>query len=271
MPDLAPLEEAITKARAAISVSFVADGAGALVAFGDPARSNAFDDGTVESLIVVLDALDAADDLWSIGFLGNGDQTFTAGYDLKALVAGGRDKVLDNAMPRLGKRIAASSKLTFALINGAVSGSGIHMIASCDVRLAIEGTRFLMPAAKLGVMYDPDAIEHITTELGPAIARRLLLAGETLTATELASSGFVSTYADRAQLITAFESKVAKVTSASPIAIAAMKRAISHRRPNSLILRQLQIETADTADHAEAMRAIANKCAPNFRIRKLCT
>lgn len=118
---------------------------------------------------------------------GAGERAFTAGFDLKALAEYtdlaergrlGRSEPPDDALIRATSAMQAADATFIAALNGYVIGAGVELISSCDLRVACTAATLRLPAGKLGVVYHAAGLARIHAAFGPAIARRLLLAGE---------------------------------------------------------------------------------------------
>ncbi|PRQ04676.1 Carnitinyl-CoA dehydratase [Enhygromyxa salina] len=132
---------------------------------------------------------------------GAGEHAFTAGFDLTALA---KHNLLGQPHPPDASLIRATSAMqsadaTFvAALNGYVIGAGVELISACDFRLACPDASLRLPAGKLGVVYHAAGLTRIHAAFGPAIARRLLLAGEKVDISDARPS--LSALVERAQL-----------------------------------------------------------------------
>jgi len=78
-----------------------------------------------------------------------------------------------------------------AAIDGPALGAGTQLVVSCDLRVATERSTFGIPAAKLGLVVDHWTVERLAREMGWPVARAMLLAAQTYTTAQLASSGAI--------------------------------------------------------------------------------
>src|SRR2546428_1049115 len=79
-----------------------------------------------------------------------------------------------------------------AQLHGAVIGAGLELAASCDLRIAAEGTRFAMPEVRLGI---PSVVEAalLPRLIGSGRAAWLVLTGEAIDAERPYGWGLVET------------------------------------------------------------------------------
>jgi enoyl-CoA hydratase/carnithine racemase len=113
---------------------------------------------------------------------------FCAGFDLDALPEGQVDAPTADApdapLITASAALQTCDALVVAVVHGEVFGAGVELVAACDVRLAAPGVRFTVPAARLGVVYHAAGVALLRRVFGPALARRMLLAADGITAEE---------------------------------------------------------------------------------------
>lgn len=248
----------------AYSIEFLHDGRTALVTLDNPDQSNALGEQDLVSLQRETEELDRDQRIRVIAIRGAGTKTFSGGYDLADLLSRGRPAITDNAFPAFSKRLAASPKLTVALINGSVAGAAVHLCMACDIRFAVSEAHFSLPAARLGIVYDPVSIKALAREMGSGMARRLLLANERLSAQVLADAGVLSLVESHAALRDELDRIANRIPGLAPLSIAATKTLLVAPEGVSQSVRALQLDVADSADHAEAIAAIREKRKPKF-------
>ncbi|MEX0310847.1 MAG: enoyl-CoA hydratase/isomerase family protein, partial [Tateyamaria sp.] len=101
---------------------------------------------TEQMLRDLLDGVRTARDAPGLILTGTG-AVFSAGADLDAARAGLATSPL---WEELSAEIATFPGLTIAALNGTVAGGATGMVLACDVRLAVDGTKFFSPVMKLG-------------------------------------------------------------------------------------------------------------------------
>src|SRR5690349_16712807 len=131
-----------------------------------PERRNAI---TVAMYAALADAIESAakdDDLRLITLNGEG-QDFTAGNDLGDFMAELPRDGSDIPVWRLLRALAANQVPIVASVHGNAVGIGTTMLFHCDLVVADENTRFLMPFVDLGLV--PEAASSL---LLPRLAGR---------------------------------------------------------------------------------------------------
>src|SRR5437763_3403335 len=71
-------------------------------------------------------------------------------------------------------------------------GGGVGTALACDMRVAAEGSRFGIPAAKLGLGYGYDGIRRLVELVGPACAREIFYTARQFSAEEALRMGLVN-------------------------------------------------------------------------------
>ena len=132
-------------------------------------------------MLAALDAAvaRAAADGISVLILTGAGKVFSAGADLDGMAQG-----LGSApeWEVLSARIAAYPGLTIAALNGTLAGGAFGMALACDLRTAIARAEFFYPVMKRGYLPQPSDPRRLAALVGPSRARRILLAGERITA-----------------------------------------------------------------------------------------
>lgn len=155
-----------------------------------PARRNAIDRESAEELAA---SLDEASRSFRVLVLAGAGEHFCAGADL--------DTVQDPDFPELLRKSLEALRrpdwVTIAAVHGAVIGAGTQLAAACDLRVAAPGSRFGVPASRLGLMVDAWTVRRLWQTAGGSVAAGLLLGGWELTAEQAKGCGFVHELGDR--------------------------------------------------------------------------
>ena len=78
------------------------------------------------------------------------------------------------------------------MIRGYCIGGGLATALGCDIRIAAEGSRFGIPAAKLGLGYAYDGIKKLIDMVGPAYAREIFYTARQFSAEEALGMGLIN-------------------------------------------------------------------------------
>jgi len=159
--------------------------------------------------------------------------------------------------------------VTVAAIQGGVYGGATDLALACDFRLGVPSCEMFVPAARLGLHFYRGGLERYVNRLGVGVAKRVLLACETLDARAMRDCGFLDQLLpDRAALQAAAEELCTRLAGYAPLALAAMKQHLNAIASGRLDVDQLRSDIAvsnASQDLAEGVRAWQEKRAPQFR------
>ena len=124
--------------------------------------------------------------------LTGGGRAFSAGVDLRAVVAGGAEypRRLVPALTDVFRAAFTVPVPLVAAVNGHAIAGGCVLAACADVVLMSEG-RIGLPEVRVGVPFPRAAVEVVRHAVGDTGARRLMLGAETMPAPEAAALGLV--------------------------------------------------------------------------------
>ena len=122
---------------------------------------------------------------------------FTAGNDLKDLLAGPAFDAPDHPTVRFVHALPAFQKPLLAAVHGPTVGIGVTMLLHCDLVLAARrSTRLTMPFVQLGLVPEAASSLLLPRRVGPQRAAELLLLGESLDAPTAQAWGLVNRVVD---------------------------------------------------------------------------
>ena len=155
-----------------------------------PAQKNALSMELLHELEVALQP--PSEGVIKLVFLSGRDGVFSAGADLNDIQGSEADAAYDDQVTAVTEAIAAFPGLVVAVIEGPCMGAAVHLALACDLRIADETAKINIPAARLGLLYNPDAIRRIHPKLPAETLTRLLVLGETFSADAAMHAGLIS-------------------------------------------------------------------------------
>ena len=169
---------------------------------------------------------------------------------------------------RLADAWEAARPVTVAAIQGGVYGGATDLALACDFRLGTPACAMFVPAARLGLHFYRGGLQRYVSRLGLGVAKRVLLAGETLDAQAMHDCGFLDRLLpDGAALEAACAELCEQLAGMAPLALLGMKQhlnAIAEGRLDAEALRA-DIDAANaSADLAEGVRAWQERRTPRF-------
>jgi enoyl-CoA hydratase/carnithine racemase len=247
----------------------MADGR-AVVRLNRPREHNRLEPADLAVLRETFDRIDADPSARTLVLTGKG-KSFSSGFHIGALAdrLAGKDAPHEerDAFERMVDRLEALRVPTIAAINGSVYGGATDLALACDFRIGVEGMRLLMPAARLGIVYYASGIRRYVTRLGVAAAKKLFLTAQPIDAAEMLRIGYLDEVVPADDLMSRAEALAATLAANAPLAVAGLKRAINETAAGALnrdALGRVRAVCAASADHAEGVRAWAEKRMPVF-------
>jgi enoyl-CoA hydratase len=137
-------------------------------------------------------------------FRGAGGAAFVAGTDIEQFrdFKGSEDGIAYEKA--IDERVGLLERLpmpTVAIIDGWAIGGGLAIAAACDFRVAASQASFGVPIARtLGNCLSIANLARVVANFGVPRTKRMLLLGETISAEEAKTCGFVTEIAEPAEL-----------------------------------------------------------------------
>ena len=244
-------------------------GSGVLaITLARPERRNAI---TVAMYAALADAIEQAQGdpaLRLISLAGEGED-FTAGNDLADFMAAMPRDGEEIAVWRLLRALAANALPLVAAVHGNAVGIGTTMLLHCDLVLAEEGTRFVMPFVDLGLVPEAASSLLLPRLAGRRRAARYLLLAEPFGPEEAHELGLVSHLVPKGGLDQALAKTVAALL-AKPAAALRMTQKLLRHGNRDEILERFEMENGHFAERLksaevkEAITAFFEKRKPDF-------
>ena len=187
-----------------------------------PAKSNALSSPFLDDLRACVETAGKSDALRVVVLAGRG-KAFCGGADVAEL-ASLEAKTAPAFVGRIHAVCQAIRDLpvpVIAQLHGAAIGAGLEIAAACDLRVAAEGTKFVMPEVRLGI---PSVVEAalLPRLMGAGRAGWLVLTGEPIDARRALEWGLVEEVGGEA----AVEKLVQVLLACDRQALAAQKKLI---------------------------------------------
>jgi enoyl-CoA hydratase/carnithine racemase len=163
-----------------------------------------------------------------------------------------------------------ASKPLIAAVNGVALGGGFEVVLACDLRIASDKARFGSPEVALGLIPGWGATQRLPRQAPGAVAARIVLTGEPLSAAEALAVGLINAVVPADDLMDEAYALARKVCSCGPLAVRAAKQAMLAAFEEPLA-RGLEIEDeifkslGDTRDLQEGISAFFEKRPPQFK------
>jgi enoyl-CoA hydratase/carnithine racemase len=207
------------------------------LALNRPDKLNPLSIGTMREIIEAVRFLDRHPALKVVVVRGRG-RAFSSGADVSAFGSGGLAS-RGGAPPIGGERSAREDAdtghrltealermdaVTVAAVQGHCVGGGVVLAAACDLRIAADDARFLIPEVELGIPLAWGGIPRLVREIGPALTKELVMTCRPFDANEAKAAGFVNAVVPLEGLDAAVEDLVATLVAKPKLALLATKR-----------------------------------------------
>ena len=171
---------------------------------------------TRQRLLTVVEEVANAD--CSVVVFAAEGRTFIAGASIDELRTHDEQSALEDS--RFGQRLMSAieslPQTTVAAIHGACAGGGTELVLACDLRFAAEGAKIGLPETSIGVLPGWGGTVRATQLLGAAVARRLILTGELVSADEALRVGLVDAVFTPDTFATEVDARVAQLLTRGP-------------------------------------------------------
>lgn len=205
------------------------DGHIALVTINRPKVLNALNADVLNELDLVMDQLEADEDVRVVIITGAGEKSFVAGADIAYISK--LNPIEAKNFARKGQKIFSKienlSKPVIAAINGFALGGGNELAMSCDIRVASENAKFGQPEVKLGVIAGFGGTQRLTRLVNPGVAKEILFTADTYDAHAANKIGLVNHVVAFEELINFSKSMAKRIADMGPVAVKLTKEAVN--------------------------------------------
>ncbi len=213
-----------------------------------PERRNAI---TVAMYAALADAFEAAAKDRAVRLItirGQGND-FTGGNDLADLLKdmpapGGQ---ADIPVWRLLRALADNPVPLVAAVHGNVVGIGTTMLFHCDLVIAEQGSRFIMPFVDLGLVPEAASSLIMPRLSGRRAAARHILLGEPFDADQAIAMGIASHVVDQGELDAGLE-KVVSALLTKPAEALRLTQALLRRSDRAEVIERMELENGHFAE-----------------------
>ena len=252
------------------------DGAIATLVFNRPRTRNAITYAMWMEIARITDELVKDDSVRAIVYRGAGTVAFASGADISEFEEQRKDlessQRYNAATGAAYAAIRECPKPTIAMIYGFCMGGAMGIAMGCDLRFAADGAKFGIPAARLNIVYPPDAIGQLVDLVGPAYAKDILFSARTVSDREALDIGFIQRLVAAEALERMTYEYLRTVAENAPQSVRGSKQAVQFYRAGFTDerrrqLRDLAREAFESADYKEGTRAFMEKRPPRFQGR----
>ena len=249
------------------------DGRVGYVIYNNPERHNAVSLDMWEAAVRMLDDFRNDNNIGVVVVTGAGGKAFVSGADISRFE---KERSGEEAVARYNAIVEKSyaafhefPKPTIAMIRGYCIGGGMGLATCCDLRICTEGSKFAVPAAKLGLGYGYPGLKRLVDIVGPSFAMEIFYTARQFTAAEALVMGLVNRVVPDGELEQYVKDYADTIAGNAPLTIKAVKATVAEvvkedgkrdiRRSAALV------EACFTSrDYEEGRKAFMEKRKPVF-------
>ncbi len=251
------------------------DGGVATLTMNNPDRLNALSDAMLAALQAEFDALAEDRKVRAVIIAGAG-RAFCAGHDLREMQAGRQAedggaayfKDLFDRCARMMTTIRMLPQPVIARPHGIATAAGCQLVASCDMAVAAEGTRFGVNGVNIGLFCSTPMVA-LTRNIGRKAAFEMLSTGRFVEADEAQRLGLINRVVPEADLAAETAALAATVAAKLSGAVRIGKRLFYDQAEAGLdaayaMASAAMVENMLRADTDEGITAFLEKRKPNW-------
>ena len=206
------------------------DGPIAVITNDRPEKRNAFDDAMDLRLFEILGEIAADPTIRAVVWRGTG-KAFSSGRDVAAL-GGASSGLSHHELMRRGHRgiqqLFELDPPVLVAIQGWAIGASFQRALLCDIRVAAEGARFMLPEVGHGVIPDTGGVARLFQMCGHGVAADLVLTGRPMDAQEALGHGIVSRVVPEDELLPTVMEMAERIAAAPAVTVKVARRVLRH-------------------------------------------
>ncbi len=213
-----------------MTITLEVDGPVAVITNNNPDKHNAFDDEMDARLFDILGELKQRTDVRAVIWRAEG-KSWSSGRDVSAIGVNKTPMTHHELMTRGHRGIQQVWDIEAPIIvavQGWAIGGSFQRALLCDIRIAADDARFMLPEVGYGVIPDTGGVSVLYEMVGPGLVSDMVLTGRRLSADEALHHGIVSRVVPRAELDTVAREMADKIAASPAVTVKMARRVIGH-------------------------------------------
>lgn len=233
---------------------------------------------SLATMQALIDALEVArtDAAVRVIIIRHEGKVFSAGHDLKEITSHRGDadrgrgffKETMELCARLMQAVVQHPKPVIAEINGVATAAGCQLVASCDLAVAAEHSRFATPGVNIGLFCSTPMVA-LSRNVSRKHAMEMLLTGEMIDARRASEIGLVNRVVPVEGLTSSVNQLAETIASKSPLTLKIGKKAFYRQAELGLAeaydyTARVMVENMMARDAEEGIGAFIDKREPHW-------
>jgi len=241
--------------------------------FNNPERHNAVSLEMWEAASGFLEDFKKDNNIRVVVVTGAGGKAFISGADISKFekersTQEGVDRY-NAAVDHANNAFYTFPKPTIAMIRGYCIGGGVGLALCCDMRICTDGSKFAVPAAKLGLGYRYDGLKKLVDLVGPSFAKEIFYTARQFTAAEAQVMGLVNRVLPDAELESYVKDYAETIAANAPLTVDSVKyivgQAVADESKRNLKKCDKLVQAGFASnDYKEGRKAFMEKRKPAF-------
>lgn len=232
--------------------------------------ANALGPAILDGLHAAIDAAEGAGDVKVMVLTSALDGFFAAGADIKHMSTIDAESFMayGDKMRSANDRLASSSWISVAAVNGLALGGGLELAMACTMRVAGAGAKLGLPEVKLGLIPGAGGTQRLPRLVGRGRALDIMLTARQVEAAEALDIGLVDRLADAdvVEEAIALARQLAKASLPAQLAVVRTVNAAFEMPLEQGFAYEAEQEQGlfEDGEAAEGIAAFVGKRPPNF-------
>jgi enoyl-CoA hydratase/carnithine racemase len=249
------------------------EGAVGYLTFNNPERHNAVSLEMWEAAAGYLEEFKNDKAIRVVVVTGAGGKAFVSGADISKFE---QERSSQEGIDRYNAAVDHANgafynfpKPLIAMIRGYCIGGGFGLALCCDMRICTEGSKFGVPAAKLGLGYRYDGLKKLVDLVGPSFAKEVFFTARQFTAQEAQTMGFVNRVVADGELEAYVKTYAETIAANAPLTVDSVKfivaQALKDPAERDLAQCEAMVQACFvSSDYTEGRKAFMEKRKPKF-------
>ena len=237
----------------------------ATITLNRPDAYNALSLPLMRELLAQLEEISTARHIHVVILKGAG-RGFCAGHDLKEMTSSQDQKLHDETFQTCSELMQGITRLpqpVIAQVHGIATAAGCQLVASCDLAIASENTKFATPGVNIGLFCSTPMVA-LSRTVSRKHAMEMLLLGDMLSAQRAYEIGLINRVVKEENIEESVRTMAKQLATKSPLTISTGKQAFYHQIDQGLTdaydhCSQVMSCNLNTEDAQEGIDAFLNK------------